>query len=356
MLNSATGRLSSRQVKGRDELNEKEDRTFPESSPKPARQTVRELFRERTLYFVAHCQREKILIFHHYRILLLGIFFQYLHSVATRVAYFLHVPREPLPDLGFAVLPALTRETQIVSEYMFFAYLGSTILFAFSPFLRMHQSSKKENRLYCVLMVSRFLCVCVLAQTLRIICFLVTTLPGPNYHCRPDSPDYNPPINVWDIMLRTEAFFSCGDLVFSSHTIFVMLCALTWYQYSGNKFIERFVFVLAFGFGCLVVSARKHYTLDVVVAMYTVPLLWIAYDRYFPDKIPPELLSEEDMAVYGEHSQAESIPMLQPLDNDAHDICNPGANGLGVRDRDRIDRDLSSTAAGTSRDQYEVHI
>ena len=38
-------------------------------------------------------------------------------------------------------------------------------------------------------------------------------------------------------------------------------------------------------------AARKHYSLDVLVALYTVPMLWIVYDRYYPDTLPREFVS-----------------------------------------------------------------
>mmetsp|Transcript_8588 Transcript_8588/g.13476 ORF Transcript_8588/g.13476 Transcript_8588/m.13476 type:complete len:195 (+) Transcript_8588:222-806(+) len=163
---------------------------------------------------------------------------------------------------------------------MFFICLFSTIGYALSPFFY------QRRNLYFVLMFSRFAATLVLAQTLRIGCFLATTLPGPNYHCRPNSQEYSPPKTLWDIFGRQDAFFGCGDLVFSSHTIFVVLCALVWHKYCPFKWVRRIVWSLVFFFGLLVVAARKHYSLDIMVAWYTVPLIWMAYDHYFPDKLP----------------------------------------------------------------------
>mmetsp|Transcript_20041 Transcript_20041/g.40464 ORF Transcript_20041/g.40464 Transcript_20041/m.40464 type:complete len:324 (-) Transcript_20041:103-1074(-) len=225
-------------------------------------------------------QKEKFLLKMNYKLLLLTGVWQYVHSVATNVAYYLHVQRPPLTDLGFELLPALTKRTQVISEIMFFICLFATIGYALSPLVY------PRRNLYFTLMFSRFAAILVLAQTLRIVCFLITTLPGPNYHCRPDSPDYAPPKTLWDIFGRQDAFFGCGDLVFSSHTIFVLLCALVWHKYCPFKWVRRIVWTLVFIFGLLVVAARKHYSLDIMVAWYTVPLLWAAYDHYFPDKLP----------------------------------------------------------------------
>lgn len=219
------------------------------------------------------------------------------YSTATNLAYYVHTPRQPLFDVGFAVLPALSPRMQIWSEVMFFTLVATTVMFAVSPFFRINYfmsrngKTRGKDATYMAHMLSRFLGVLVLAQSLRIVSFMSTSLPGPNYHCRPGSVTYNPPTSAYDIFLRTDAFLGCGDLVFSSHTTFVLLFALTINKYSSVKWLKRVVWLSVVAFAFLCVAARKHYTLDIVVACYTVPLLWIAYDKYFPDHIPPELLS-----------------------------------------------------------------
>jgi hypothetical protein len=90
-----------------------------------------------------------------------------------------------------------------------------------------------------------------------------------------------------------------------------MLCVLTWKKYSGLpewSYYCIYVFVLIFG--AAVISARKHYTLDVVVAMYTVPLLWIAYDHKYPDKIPPEMMAEQVFNSLTELASASFIVLI----------------------------------------------
>lgn len=248
----------------------------------------------------AHWKKEKILLKFNYKVLLLGVFFQYVHSVGTNVAYYLHQQREPLYDLGFATFPALSRQMQVLSEVMFFVLVGGTILFALSPFF----NRTMKRKLYTTLMLSRFIGVCVLAQSLRVITFLATSLPGPNYHCRPGSTEYNPPRTAYDIFLRQDAFTGCGDLVFSSHTIFVLLCALTYTKYSDNVWGKRFMWFMVLIFGFMVVAARKHYSIDIVVAWYTVPLIWIAYDVFFPDRLPQVIL---DMESSSEANTAKDI-------------------------------------------------
>ncbi len=146
---------------------------------------------------------------------------------------------------------------------------------------------------YTVNMLARFFAVLVMSQAVRITCFLVTALPGPNYHCHPFSPHYDPPTTFLEVLFRSDAFFSCGDLVFSSHTTFIVLCALSYQKYGRMGWLKVAFWAVVGVFGLLVISAHKHYSLDIVVALYTVPLIWYAYDIYCPDLVPEELVAWE---------------------------------------------------------------
>jgi hypothetical protein len=254
---------------------------------------------------------------------------QWVHLVATNVAYYMHVPGEPLPDLGFAVLPALTPYQQIASECMFWFILASTIFFALTPFF-----VGFTRPVYTMHMLCRFLSVCFAAQTLRIICFLSTALPSPNYHCRPLAPDYNPPRTLWTILnpMEKDMYHGCGDLVFSSHTIFVMLCVMTWTKYAP-WLPKKYPIGLSLFFALLVVMARKHYTLDVVVALYTVPLLWLAYEQMRPDVVPPELACMSmSMSSSGSSGQCHS-----PAHDHEHES---GSASVSVSGGDCIELDV----------------
>jgi len=236
--------------------------------------------KDRLEFFLSHCKIEWQLFVLNWPIIIFGAVYQYVHKIATNIAYYLHQPRETLYDLGFAVLPALTPQQQIVSEYLFFCFMGFIVMFCVSPFVM------KSSTKYTVVMITRVLSVLVLAQTLRIITFLSTSLPGPNYHCRPGSPEYAPPTSIQEMFLRLDAFKGCGDLCFSSHTIFVLTFTLCYHKYGDNQWIKILLVLLAIIFGGLVICARKHYTVDIVVAMYTVPLIWTVFDRYYPDCVP----------------------------------------------------------------------
>jgi len=263
-----------------------------------------------------HLQMELGLLRKHWRVLLLVGLFQYIHKVATNVAYYIHTPATPLRDLGFEMIPPLTIAQQKFSEWAFFTLFLYTGFFLASPFLKFmyvyhvtytaksltsrssssQQPEKNDSSsnasflqpLYTVTILVRAGVVLMLAQALRCICFLSTSLPGPNYHCRPGSPQYDPPTGI-EILTRLDAFFGCGDLVFSSHTTFMLICALILTKYNPQIACAWWRKVLLWTyvvfFCVLVIAARKHYTLDIVVALYTVPLLWISYDHFYPDEI-----------------------------------------------------------------------
>ena len=116
----------------------------------------------------------------------------------------------------------------------------------------------------------------------RCICFLSTGLPGPAPHCLPNSMEYNPPITTYDILLRKNILKGCGDLIFSSHTSLSMIFVLAMHTYlklyiSWKKYlivIYGIYWPLLFLQVLFIIASRKHYTVDIVVAMYTTPFLW----------------------------------------------------------------------------------
>ncbi len=64
-------------------------------------------------------------------------------------------------------------------------------------------------------------------QVLRCITFTSTQLPGPSYHCRAGEPTAKRPWpDHWTghvvIDVKRQMAKSCGDLIFSSHTTFML--------------------------------------------------------------------------------------------------------------------------------------
>lgn len=124
---------------------------------------------------------------------------------------------------------------------------------------------------------------------------------------------------AWKVLLRPSEHITCGDMVFSGHTVFFMLCAMTvkWVRsdsspsriascVAANKafsscylvqycvrseldtsFTRRFPYVLwmvrytvytGVGLGIfMIVGTRLHYTLDVLIAIYVTTQTWFLY-------------------------------------------------------------------------------
>ncbi|CAG9467227.1 unnamed protein product [Pedinophyceae sp. YPF-701] len=212
--------------------------------------------------------------------------FQYVHGIFTQLAYFNHAPQpEPLPDVGFQALPELGRENHWASETIFGALMGGTILWSLSPFV------VPRKRFYTVLLYARALSVIVFCQILRIISFLSTSLPAPNYHCRSGEPTARPPPpeHWWDYIIvdvKRQSAFGCGDLIFSSHTTLALVFTLAYTTYGSYRWIKAAAWAACVALSMLIVASRKHYTVDVVVAWYTVPLVFSLLHRSWTTKRP----------------------------------------------------------------------
>lgn len=213
-----------------------------------------------------------------WKLLLAGLIFQYIHGLAARGVHYLHRPGPVLHDLGFKLLPELGKERGYVSEMLFASIFLSFVLWTFSPFIF------KNKRFYTVLIWRRVLAFLVMSQSLRIITFYSTQLPGPNYHCREGSPlaRLPPPDNALEVLLLNfprGTLFGCGDLIFSSHMIFTLVFVLTYQKYGSKNFIKVLGWIAAVVQSLLIIASRKHYSVDVVVAWYTVNLVVFFIDK-----------------------------------------------------------------------------
>ena len=78
---------------------------------------------------------------------------------------------------------------------------------------------------------------------LRIISFSVTQLPAPNYHCRLGEATAvrEMPKHWWGhlvVDVGRQSTHGCGDLIFSSHTTFVLVGVLTFTEYGSTLLIK----------------------------------------------------------------------------------------------------------------------
>ncbi|KAK4767305.1 hypothetical protein SAY86_015055 [Trapa natans] len=216
-----------------------------------------------------------------WRYILAGLIFQYIHGLAARGVHYLHRPGPTLQDVGFYILPELGQDKAYISESVFTCIFLSFFAWTFHPFIF------KTKKIYTVLVWCRVLAFLVASQILRIITFYSTQLPGPNYHCREGSklarlPPPQSPFEVLLINFPRGVLYGCGDLIFSSHMIFTLVFVLTYQKYGSRRFIKQVAWLVAVIQSLLIVASRKHYTVDVVVAWYTVNLVVFFIDKKFP--------------------------------------------------------------------------
>jgi len=255
-----------------------------------------------------------------WKTILFGGIFQYVHGIFTLLELHLHqAQKQPLGDAGFYVLPELGQKNAWVSETLFGIMFGSFLVWTFTPFV------VARKRFYTVVLFSRILMVLVACQSLRIVSFLSTQLPAPNYHCRlgPDGKKITPdwPDHWWGNLIvnpKMQATHGCGDLIFSSHTTFVLVGVLTYTEYGGLFFVKVLAWILGFILSMLIIASRKHYTVDVIVAWYTVPLVFHFLHRRWTTK--------RDMVEDG--SQDEGLELQSAASEDSRDVLLEGNHGV----------------------------
>lgn len=121
-------------------------------------------------------------------------------------------------------------------------------------------------------------------QALRILSFTSTQLPGPSYHCRGGEPTaVRPWVSHWSehlvVDVSRQLSKSCGDLIFSSHTTFVVLGVMTYLEFGSHRLLKVAAVASGALISVLIIASRKHYTVDVVIAWYVVPLVFKALGR-----------------------------------------------------------------------------
>ena len=262
---------------------------------------------------------------------------QYFHGALSQLAHRLHTrPQpEPLRDAGFALLPELgPGAREWASELVFSTLFAGFVAWSFSPFFRGSSSGSGSGsgngsvklaeqqqqqrlpsssspppstpssstsaststpvlpaflgsrlptlsppRFYTCVLYGRVLATLCACQLLRALSFLSTSLPGPNYHCRAGSPAATLPMprnwyGHFVVDVGEQATKGCGDLIFSSHTTFALVGCLAYTAFGNLKAVKKLLWALSLLLSLLIVASRKHYTVDVVIAWYVVPLVW----------------------------------------------------------------------------------
>ncbi|KAI9296139.1 hypothetical protein K502DRAFT_302762 [Neoconidiobolus thromboides FSU 785] len=154
---------------------------------------------------------------------------------------------------------------------------------------------------------------------LRIPFMMMTLFPNPLLDC---IPDINPNIfeNSLELLFQQKA--SCGDLMFSGHTVMFMISSLVWIDYPVAKMgIARIlitVIILTYGILSILslIASSYHYTIDVVVSVIVCLTTWKLYhflvqSKYFDDTWYGRFFlfidQEQYMLLYKKHNHI--LPM-----------------------------------------------
>jgi len=224
------------------------------------------------------------------------------------LAYYRFRPGPPLKDLGHQLIPEISDNLELVDipMYFLFALLGGIVLGAFYG----HDNPKlaAENKPYFVNSLRRVMVVYAIGHCLRAATYLTTSLPGTAKQCRAGAEELDPPGSIWECFTRTVSVNgNCGDLNFSGHVLLLVMAILfihefgpRLWQYQPFGFLDILLTGSAIGLGIaqilLILASRHHYTVDIVIALYTTPMLWHFFDMRFKDLQPDAGAIETELA------------------------------------------------------------
>ncbi|KAL9315412.1 hypothetical protein ACSQ67_016413 [Phaseolus vulgaris] len=191
----------------------------------------------------AEATTEINLLAENWKYLLAGIVFQYIHGLAARGVHYLHRPGPTLQDLGFILLP---NSPPLVNLSFSFIYFPSIAMDISSFYIQEQKDLHGSNMVQGSMLLS----------------------------------------------FPRGVIYGCGDLIFSSHMIFTLVFVLTYQRYGTRRCIKQLGWTLSVCQSLLIIASRKHYTVDVVVAWYTVNLV-----VFFVDKKLPELPDRTNAAA-----------------------------------------------------------
>merc|ERR1711920_534669 len=136
---------------------------------------------------------------------------------------------------------------------------------------------------------------------MRSVTVISTSLPDSSEKCRLATPTGNLPSGAFgwtDISIKTVLIRSfkllvpseitCGDMVFSGHTMLMVMCAMTWHTYykwvpGSINYVKVTIWIITIFGLMIIIWVRMHYTLDVILALYFTITLWGSYHRFAND-------------------------------------------------------------------------
>ena len=174
--------------------------------------------------------------------------------------------RPILRDLGMEFLPHISEDYFWVSEAVFYPafILGFASLFGcFIWGIMIGPVPKIEECANVSTIFRRLMIHITICQTLRAASFMFTILPGPADHCQATNhTQFNKPEDALEVLTRMDPTHGCGDLIFSSHTIFSLTLVLLTTKYMHNRLATYLVWTFQIALIPLIIASHKHYTVN----------------------------------------------------------------------------------------------
>jgi hypothetical protein len=188
-----------------------------------------------------------------------------------------------LRDYGHELIP-YTCDASVVKRNM-----QTTVILFSLPFF-IGRCYMMSNGVYIFNKFARLVSIMMLLRTITMIS---TAFPNPNPQCYVES---KMEITYHDAIIQTISTFptkSCGNLMFSGHTMFLCSFCLFEVQYLYTQKWLRTLSVAKTLFGIYyIIACRSHYTIDVVAAFLLTGLVYNAYVmRSYNTYVALELLS-----------------------------------------------------------------
>lgn len=178
----------------------------------------------------------------------------------------LHSPKNPrLPDPLLEFLAPYYAKLGLAPDLADKMVRIAPLIIFFRPLLMSEQA---------LLVLRRQLFVIGTSYLIRAPFVLMTVLPNPLTSCK----SYPSPNLFYDaFLLFAQLRSSCGDVLFSGHTIMFMVAALSWSTYPLSWITTWLAWTFT-SFSILVlIASTYHYTVDCVVGVLIVALIWKLY-------------------------------------------------------------------------------
>jgi hypothetical protein len=160
---------------------------------------------------------------------------------------------DPLFDVSFSVLPFITPEQapRLADYYLLTWGIISVIRFLFCG-------------VTFLTLARRYLFLHSIIFLLRGLSIAMTILPNPYPGC---VAQLNSNVIVAGFLIMFGANYTCMDVFFSGHSVFLGLIMMTWLRYNGKGYVAKvmniFVILVTLGGWLMIVMTHFHYTLDV---------------------------------------------------------------------------------------------